>query len=90
MSAARLRSAEAAIEQIESHRKEAEELPELQTYHEQVSAERHYLEGNINGYRKSRKQSAGGLCPFLGEQCLNIKQRGEESLEVLFRWSDRG
>jgi exonuclease SbcC len=83
-SAARLRQAEAAIEQIEAHRKEAEELQELQKYNDEVSAQRHYLEGNISGYRKSRKQSAGGLCPLLSEPCLNIKRRGMDSLESYF------
>jgi exonuclease SbcC len=80
----RLRQAEATIEQIEAHRKDAEELPELQKYNDEVSAQRYSIEGNINGYRKWRKQSAGGLCPLLSEPCLNIKRRGIDSLESYF------
>jgi exonuclease SbcC len=82
--AARLRKAESAIAKIEEHRAEAEELPALQEQYGQFSEQRYRLEGNIEGYVKSRKQSAGGLCPLLHEPCLNIKQRGIVSLESYF------
>jgi len=82
--ATRLRKAENAIAKIEEHRYEAEELPALQQRYEQFSEQRYRLEGNIEGYNTSRKQSAGGLCPFLQEPCLNIKQRGLASLESYF------
>ncbi len=80
----RLRKAENNIVKIEEHRHEAEELPALQLQYDQCSEQRIRLEGNIEGYTKSRKQSAGGLCPFLQEPCLNIKQRGVVSLESYF------
>ena len=79
-----LRKAEDAIVKIEEHRQEAEELPTLQSQHEQLSAQQHKLEGNIEGYVKSRKLSAGGQCPLLHEPCLNIKQKGIVSLESYF------
>src|SRR5437764_1868299 len=82
--ATRLRKAESAIAKIEEHRHEAEELPALQQHYEQFSEQRYRLEGNIEGYARSRQQSAGGLCPFLHEPCLNIKQRGIASLESYF------
>src|SRR2546430_12829815 len=82
--ATRLRKAESAIAKIEEHRHEAEELPVLQQQYEQFSEQRYKLEGNIEGYTRSRRQSAGGLCPFLHEPCLNIKQRGIASLESYF------
>ena len=82
--ATRLRKAESAIAKIEEHRLEAEELPALQQHYEQFSEQRYRLEGNIEGYARSRQQSAGGLCPFLHEPCLNIKQRGIASLESYF------
>ena len=82
--ATRLRKAESSITKIEEHRYEAEELPALQQQYEQFSEQRIRLEGNIEGYTNSRKQSAGGLCPFLHEPCLNIKQRGVISLELYF------
>jgi DNA repair protein SbcC/Rad50 len=79
-----LRKAEDAIVKIEEHRQEAEELPALQSQHEQLSAQQHKLEGNIEGYVKSRKLSAGGQCPLLHEPCMNIKQKGIVSLESYF------
>ena len=79
-----LRKAEDAIVKIEEHRQEAEELPILQIQHEQLSAQQHRLEGNIEGYERSRKLSAGGQCPLLHQPCLNIKQDGIVSLESYF------
>ena len=81
---ARLRKAESNIAKIEEHRQEAEELPLLRRQHEQCSEQRYRLEGNIDGYLASRKQSVGGQCPFLHEPCLNMKQRGVISLESYF------
>ena len=82
--AEKLRKAERNVEAIEEHRQEAEEMPGLQEQYEQLSTQLHRLEGNIEGYVKSRAQSAGGQCPLLKETCLNIKQRGIVSLESYF------
>src|SRR5260370_569141 len=79
-----LRKIEDTIAKIEAHRQEAEELPALQKKHEQLSAQQHRLEGNIEGYMKSRRQSAGGQCPLLNQPCLNIIQLGMVSLESYF------
>ncbi len=59
-------------------------MPGLQEQYEQLAAQLHRLEGNIEGYVKSRLQSAGGQCPLLNETCLNIKLRGIASLESYF------
>lgn len=80
----KLRKAEQNVEAIEEHRQEAEEMPGMQERYEQLSTQLHRLEGNIEGYIKSRTQSAGGQCPLLKETCLNIKQRGIASLESYF------
>ena len=79
-----LRQADDSIARIEEHRQEAEELPALQKQHEHLSAQQHRLEGNIEGYMKSRRLSAGGQCPLLQQPCLNIKQLGIVSLESYF------
>jgi len=79
-----LRKAEDNIVKIEEHRQEAEELPALLSQHDRLSAQQHRLEGNIEGYVKSRQLSAGGQCPLLHEPCLNIKQKGIVSLESYF------
>ncbi len=79
-----LRKADDAIAKIEEHRQEAEELPTLQKQYEQLSAQQHRLEGNIEGYMNSRNLSAGGQCPLLHQPCLNIKQVGIVSLESYF------
>ena len=79
-----LRKADDVITKIEEHRQEAEELTTLQSQHEQLSAQQHRLEGNIEGYVRSRKLSAGGQCPLLHQPCLNIKQDGIVSLESYF------
>lgn len=80
----KLRRAEKSVTVIEEHRAEAEEMPGLQAHYEQLTAHRHRLEGNIEGYARSRAQSVGGQCPLLHESCLNIQHRGLASLESYF------
>ncbi len=82
--AEKLRKAENNVAVIEEHRDEAEEMPVLQDHYTQLSALLYRLEGNIEGYAKSRAQSAGGQCPLLHESCLNIKRLGIVSLESYF------
>ncbi|HTI13059.1 MAG TPA: SMC family ATPase [Dictyobacter sp.] len=82
--AEQLRSHKKHIAAVEAHRQEAEELPSLQSELEQLLARMHRLEGNIEGYVRSRAQSAGGQCPLLNESCLNIRQHGITSLESYF------
>jgi exonuclease SbcC len=79
-----LRKAERNVALIEEHRSEAEEMPVLQEQKVQLVAQVNWLQGNIEGYTKSREQSVGGQCPLLHEACLNIKQRGLLSLEFYF------
>lgn len=83
-SAALLRKLEGEIAAIEAHREEAESLPALSQDFEQLKEQRARLDSSIESYRKSRKQAAGGLCPFLQEPCLNIKQRGMSNLNSYF------
>src|SRR5579883_1263155 len=80
----KLRKAEKNVVLIEEHRVEAEEMPVLTDQYSQLEAQLNRLEGNIEGYVKSRAQSAGGQCPLLHESCLNIRQRGIASLESYF------
>jgi DNA repair protein SbcC/Rad50 len=80
----KLRKAEHNVSVIEEHRSEAEEMPVLQEQYMQLSTQVSRFEGTIEGYTKSRAQSAGGQCPLLHESCLNIKGRGIVSLESYF------
>ena len=80
----KLRKVEAGIEMIEEHRQEAEEMPVLLSQRLELTARQNRLEGNIEGYTKSRVQSAGGQCPLLHTTCLNIKGLGMVSLESYF------
>ncbi len=80
----KLRKVKSSIEKIEEHRQEAEEMPSLLAQRATLTARQNRLEGNIEGYSKSRTQSAGGQCPLLHESCLNIKGRGQVSLEAYF------
>ncbi len=82
--AANLRKAEDFLVKLEEHRAEAEGLPGLQGEFEELTARHHRLEGNIEGYKRSRKLSAGGLCPLLHEPCQNIQAHGIGSLESYF------
>ncbi|GCE26862.1 hypothetical protein KDA_23460 [Dictyobacter alpinus] len=79
-----LRRAENNVRLIEEHRQEAEEMPKLEQEIQVLDAQRNRLEGNIEGYARSRAQSAGGQCPLLNESCLNIRQKGIVSLESYF------
>jgi exonuclease SbcC len=80
----RLRFLEETIAGIEAHREEVAALPALRAEYEQLAARRYRLEGNIDGYQRSRQLSRGGRCPLLHEPCLNIKQKGLTSLESYF------
>ncbi|MBA2395657.1 MAG: SMC family ATPase, partial [Ktedonobacteraceae bacterium] len=82
--AEKLRKAENNVAIIEEHRHEAEEMPVLQEKQGELFALVSRIEGSIEGYAKSRAQSAGGQCPLLNESCLNIKGRGIVSLEAYF------
>ncbi|HEV2582221.1 MAG TPA: SMC family ATPase [Ktedonobacteraceae bacterium] len=82
--ATNLRKAEDFIAALEEHRAEAEELLDLQTQSLDLTAQVNRLKGNIDGYTKSRRLSAGGQCPLLHEPCQNIKARGLISLEFYF------
>ena len=82
--AEKLRKAENNVAIIEEHRREAEEMPVLQEKQGELLALVSRLEGSIEGYAKSRAQSAGGQCPLLHESCLNIKRLGIVSLESYF------
>ncbi|GCE19230.1 AAA family ATPase [Dictyobacter kobayashii] len=79
-----LRKAENNVKLIEEHRQEAEEMPQLEQELKTLDAQRIRLEGNIEGYARSKAESAGGQCPLLNESCLNIRQRGIVSLESYF------
>lgn len=81
---AKQRSLDSTITKIETHRAEAEAMPTMQHTYEQCSQQLYRLEGNIEGYLRSRKQSVGGQCPFLQEPCLNIQRKGIASLESYF------
>ncbi|GHO53223.1 AAA family ATPase [Ktedonobacter robiniae] len=80
----KLQKAERNVQLIDENRAEAEEMPALQECLNEINARLHRLDGNIEAYSDSLKQSAGGQCPLLREPCLNIKNRGMVSLESYF------
>ncbi|WIG57735.1 MAG: Exonuclease SbcC [Ktedonobacterales bacterium] len=63
---------------------EAEQVPALEAEWSRLQAEVHKLEVQRDQHRASREQTGSGTCPFLGEACLNIQQRGENSLVTFF------
>src|SRR5579863_9811930 len=82
--ALKLRGEEDTITKLEKNRSKVDELPELQQHSDDLTAQLHRLEGNIAGYKRSHKLSAGGLCPLLHEPCQNIRAKGIDSLEYYF------
>ncbi|GLV58470.1 hypothetical protein KDH_53010 [Dictyobacter sp. S3.2.2.5] len=79
-----LRKAETSVRLIEEHRQEAEEMPEIEQQLKVLDDQRIRIEGNIEGYARSKAESAGGQCPLLNESCLNIRRLGIVSLESYF------
>jgi len=80
----KLAKAEADIAKLLQNRDRAAELPALEARLHQTRATVAGLRADIARHDQSRKQSAGGLCPFLSEPCLNIRAKGQTSLEDYF------
>jgi exonuclease SbcC len=76
--------AEAYITKVQANLGRAAELPTLEARLRDVQTTVVALRADIKQHEQSRVQSAGGQCPFLREPCLNIKQRGQSSLEDYF------
>jgi exonuclease SbcC len=72
------------IIRIQARRPLVEQLPHLEATFSELEQQVIGLRTNIKRHNESRLQSAGGQCPFLHEPCLNIKQRGQSSLEAYF------
>lgn len=72
------------VAKIEKRRALAEAFPALEAEERQQRGEADRLRAALAQHRESRAQSAGGNCPFLREPCLNIRQRGQSSLESYF------
>ncbi|HEX6818876.1 MAG TPA: SMC family ATPase [Ktedonobacterales bacterium] len=60
------------------------ELPALERQYDALEDRIRVLNVQIEQHNTSRKLSGGGNCPFLGEACINIRQRGENSLATYF------
>ncbi len=81
---ASLEKARADVAKLLDKREEAATLPRLEAEFSELDQQVTALRTNIKRHNESKLQSAGGQCPFLKEPCLNIKQRGQASLEAYF------
>ncbi len=59
-------------------------FPALEAEQKALDGKVRQVQARIEQHRLSRQQSGMGNCPFLREPCLNIKQRGENSLITYF------
>jgi exonuclease SbcC len=59
-------------------------FPALEAEQKTLDGKIRQVQARIEQHRLSRQQSGMGNCPFLREPCLNIKQRGENSLITYF------
>jgi len=62
----------------------AAQVPLIEQERVGVEQDTHAVEAELAHHTLSRQQSGGGNCPFLGEPCLNIRQRGVNSLVSYF------
>ncbi|HEU5200483.1 MAG TPA: SMC family ATPase, partial [Ktedonobacterales bacterium] len=81
---AALEKAKADVAKLLDKREDAATLPALEVEFSALDQQVVMLRTNIKRHNESKLQSAGGQCPFLKEPCLNIKQKGQASLEAYF------
>lgn len=62
----------------------AEQVPACEAEHTEAQHSVQDLEARQKHNQLSREQSGAGQCPFLREPCLNIRERGENSLATYF------
>ncbi|MBF6589625.1 MAG: SMC family ATPase [Ktedonobacterales bacterium] len=72
------------VRKIHALQTSAEELPTYEASYHTTDDEVRQLEASLAHNRLARQQSGQGSCPFLREPCLNIRQRGENSLLSYF------
>jgi exonuclease SbcC len=81
---ASLEKAKTDVAKLLDKRDVAAALPRLEAEFTELDQQVTALRTNIKRHNESKLQSAGGQCPFLKEPCLNIKQKGQASLEAYF------
>ncbi|HLJ82004.1 MAG TPA: SMC family ATPase, partial [Ktedonobacterales bacterium] len=74
----------ANVEKLRGRCEEAARLPVLEERHSQVQEQVQSIQARMTQHQLSRGQSGAGNCPFLGEPCLNIRRKGENSLATYF------
>lgn len=72
------------VRKIKDNAAVAEELPALEADDSALDGQINRIAARIEQHRLSREQSGAGNCPFLREPCLNIKQKGVNSLGAYF------
>jgi exonuclease SbcC len=72
------------VRKLLAQRAVMDELPALEARHTELESEIRLIETSIAAQQRSRQQSSTGLCPFLDEPCLNIQERGQNSLVTYF------
>ena len=81
---AALEKAAASVQKLYDTADMLKELPALEQQYAELENRARAIGYQIEQHRSSRALSGGGNCPFLGEACLNIRQRGENSLAAYF------
>ena len=81
---AAVEKAAASVQKLYDTADVLKELPALEEQYAGLEDRIRALDYQLQQHRSSRQLSGGGNCPFLGEACLNIKQRGENSLAAYF------
>ena len=76
--------AAANLRKIVAQQSVVDGFPALEAEQKTLDGKIRQVQARIEQHRLSRQQSGMGNCPFLREPCLNIKQRGENSLITYF------
>ncbi|HEX5157069.1 MAG TPA: SMC family ATPase [Ktedonobacterales bacterium] len=76
--------AAANLRKIVAQQAVVESFPALEAEQKTLDGKIRQTQARIEQHRLSRQQSGMGNCPFLREPCLNIQQRGENSLISYF------
>ncbi len=81
---AELEKRRAEVKKLYENQPVAERLAVLEATFSTLDERVVLLRTNIKRHNESKLQSVGGQCPFLKEPCLNIRQKGQSSLEAYF------
>ena len=75
---------EANVKKLTDQHETAASLPALEARYTELQQHMQAAQATLAQHEEARRQSGAGNCPFLGEACLNIRQRGENNLASYF------